>query len=315
MPEVRGLVVTTEGEPDAAALALCGGHAWTLPVANRPLLAHAVAGVRAAGARRTVLAGPRDHVVPGRGLTCVALEPGTGIAGALAAAAPALGGSAVLVQHGDGLLLGGALPGAPAALDAVLVVPERGPAVPERSPAFLAGPEAARIAAELPPMAGAAALLDALVAAGGELTIRTLPGAWRYSGRAESLLDANRLVLDALEHRVSDADLSTARIEGRVTVHPTAVVERATIRGPAIVGAGASIVDAFVGPYTAIGDGVVLEGAELENSIVFPGVRIRHVGPRIEASIIGADASIGRDFALPAALRLRVGRGAEVTLA
>jgi glucose-1-phosphate thymidylyltransferase len=315
MPTVRGLVVTTGGEPDPAALALCGGPAWTLPVANRPLIAHAVAGVRAAGARRTVLAGPRDHLVSSRGLTCLDLEPGIGVAGALAAAAPALDGAAVLVHHGDALLLGGALPDAPVALDAVLVVPEHGAAVPARSPAFLAGPDAARIAAELDPAAGAAALLEALVAAGGRLTVRKLPGAWRYTGRAESLLDANRIVLDALEHRVSDADLSTARIEGRVTVHPTAVVERATIRGPAIVGAGASIIDAFVGPYTAIGDGVILEGAELENSIVFPGVRIRHVGPRIEASIIGVDASIGRDFALPAALRLRVGRGAEVTLA
>jgi glucose-1-phosphate thymidylyltransferase len=128
-------------------------------------------------------------------------------------------------------------------------------------------------------------------------------------------LHANRLVLDELERRVSDADLTTARIEGRVEVHPTAIVERATIRGPVVIGAGAVIVDAFVGPYTAIGDRVCLDAAEVENSILLPGASIRHVGTRIEASVLGADASIGRDFGLPSALRVRVGRGAEVTLA
>jgi glucose-1-phosphate thymidylyltransferase len=310
MPDLRGLILTGGGESDPEALALLGGPAWTLPVANRPLLAHAIAGLRSAGARRTIVAGAQ--VPLGRGLTPLELDPGTGIAGALAAAASDLGGAPVLVHRADGFVVGARMPEAPVGLGAVLVAPEG--ADPDRAPAVVIGPGAAEVAALLPPEAGIAALLDALVRAGGEVAVHTLPGAWRYGGRADCLLEANRLVLDALERRVSDADLSTARIEGRVSVHPTAVVERATVRGPAIIGAGASVVDSFVGPYTAIGDRVELDGAEVENSILSPGVRVRHVGTRIEASVIGPDATIERDFGLPAAMRVRVGRGAQVTV-
>jgi hypothetical protein len=310
MPDLRGLILTIGGEADPAALALHGGPAWTLPVANRPLLAHALAGVRSAGARRTIVAGAQ--VPTGRGLTPLELPPGIGVAGALAAAAQDFAGAPVLLHRADGFVVGAPIPRAPAALGAVLVAPEG--AAADRAPAVLIGPGAAALAAGLPPEAGIAALLEAVADAGGEIAVHTLPGAWRYGGRAECLLEANRLVLDGLERRVSDAELSTARIEGRVSVHPTAVVERTTIRGPAIIGAGASIVDSFVGPYTAIGERVELDGAEVENSILSPGVRVRHVGTRIEASVIGPDATIGRDFGLPAALRVRVGRGAQITV-
>ena len=45
------------------------------------------------------------------------------------------------------------------------------------------------------------------------------------------------------------------------------------IRGPAIIGAGAEIRDAFVGPYTSIGPGCVIDRCEIENSIVLEGSR------------------------------------------
>jgi glucose-1-phosphate thymidylyltransferase len=74
------------------------------------------------------------------------------------------------------------------------------------------------------------------------------------------------------------------------------------------------ISDAYIGPYTSIGSGVVIENAEVEHSIILPGASIRHLGGRLEASIVGVDARIFRDFRLPRALRLNVGEGAEVAL-
>jgi glucose-1-phosphate thymidylyltransferase len=81
-----------------------------------------------------------------------------------------------------------------------------------------------------------------------------------------------------------------------------------------IIGANAEVSDAYIGPYTSVGPGVVVENAEVENSIIMPGASIRHLGGRLEASIIGCDARIMRDFRLPRAFRLTVGDGAEVTL-
>ena len=48
-------------------------------------------------------------------------------------------------------------------------------------------------------------------------------------------------------------------------------LERTTVRGPAMIGAGAQLTDAYIGPYTAIGDDVKIENAELEHSIVMSG--------------------------------------------
>ena len=42
---------------------------------------------------------------------------------------------------------------------------------------------------------------------------------------------------------------------------------------------------------------------------------IRHIGHRLEDSLVGSGATVTRDFAFPSGLRLRVGRRAEVLLA
>ena len=81
-----------------------------------------------------------------------------------------------------------------------------------------------------------------------------------------------------------------------------------------IIGPGARVTDAYIGPYTSIGAGVVVEGAEIEHSIVLPDAQLRFVGSRLESSVIGRGARIVRGFALPAAMRVSLGDGAEVIL-
>ena len=52
----------------------------------------------------------------------------------------------------------------------------------------------------------------------------------------------------------------------------------------------------------------------MEHSINLPGASIKHLGKRLEASVVGPGAKVFRDFGLPRALRLNVGEGAEVSL-
>jgi glucose-1-phosphate thymidylyltransferase len=42
---------------------------------------------------------------------------------------------------------------------------------------------------------------------------------------------------------------------------------------------------------------------------------VSFLGTRIESSVIGRRARVGRSFRLPGAIRLSIGEGAEVTLA
>jgi len=161
---------------------------------------------------------------------------------------------------------------------------------------------------------GLEALAAAIVNSGGSVQTRTVRDWWRFRGDAATLLEGNRLALERLQPDFDDAVLINSDLQGAVAVHATASIESSIVRGPVVVGAGARVRDAYVGPYTSIGDGAVIEGAETEHSIVFAGATISHVGGRLEASLVGRDARIWRDFKLPRALRLQVGDGARVSL-
>jgi glucose-1-phosphate thymidylyltransferase len=138
-------------------------------------------------------------------------------------------------------------------------------------------------------------------------------GWWKDTGQVQDMLDANRLILDDLDERI-EGELIDSRVEGRVVIEPGVTLERSTVRGPAIVGRGSRITDAYVGPYTAIGEDVTIDRAELEYSIVMEGSSIRHLEGRIEASLIGRNVRITRGPAHPRAYRFVVGDNAEIAI-
>ena len=92
------------------------------------------------------------------------------------------------------------------------------------------------------------------------------------------------------------------------------MVKSSVIVGPVIIGEETTISDSYIGPHTAIGDRVQIEGAELERSIVHADASVIHVGGRLVASVVGRRAKVFRDFSVPRALRLHVGDGDEVAL-
>jgi glucose-1-phosphate thymidylyltransferase len=138
-------------------------------------------------------------------------------------------------------------------------------------------------------------------------------GWWKDTGQVQDMLDANRLILDDLQERI-EGELVDSRVEGRVVIEPGVRLERATVRGPAIVGAGTRITDAYIGPYSAIGEQVVIERAEIEYSIVLSGSSVRDLDGRIEASLIGHNVAIARSPTLPKAYRFVVGDNAEIAI-
>ena len=67
-------------------------------------------------------------------------------------------------------------------------------------------------------------------------------------------------------------------------------------------------------PYSAIGEDVTIDRAELEYSIVLSGSSLRDLESRVEASLIGRNVAIARSPALPRAYRFVVGDNAEIAL-
>jgi glucose-1-phosphate thymidylyltransferase len=138
-------------------------------------------------------------------------------------------------------------------------------------------------------------------------------GWWKDMGHLEDLLDANRLVLEGIEPHLG-GELIDSKVEGRVAIDEGAILERSTVRGPVIIGAGTRVVDSYIGPYTAIDADVTIIGSEVERSIVLSGSSIRDLTSRMDASLLGRGVSLTHSDGKPKTLQFLVGDNAEIAI-
>jgi glucose-1-phosphate thymidylyltransferase len=139
----------------------------------------------------------------------------------------------------------------------------------------------------------------------------TVTGWWKDTGKLEDMLEANRLILSTIESDVR-GEVAESTLDGPVQIGEGSLIERCTVRGPVVIGAGCRLSDTFVGPYTAISDGVVVEHAEIEHSIILENSRISRLGARMTDSLIGRDCVIAHSEALPVAYRFMVGDSSQI---
>ena len=146
------------------------------------------------------------------------------------------------------------------------------------------------------------------------LTVRphVVDGWWKDTGKLEDMLEANRLILDTFERRIEGVVDADSRVEGKVVIEQGAFIERSVIRGPAIIARGARIVGAYVGPFTSIGNDVVIQDSEIEHSIVLEGSCVRDLANRVIDSLIGRNVRIFREPVKPSAYRFMLGDNSEV---
>jgi glucose-1-phosphate thymidylyltransferase len=152
-----------------------------------------------------------------------------------------------------------------------------------------------------------------LIDNGSQVESRTVGGWWKDTGQLADMLEANRLVLEDLVRSV-EGELIESKVEGRVVVAPGARVERSEVRGPAIIGAGAEVVDSYVGPYTSLGENVTIRSSEVEHSILLAGSTVVDLESRLEASLLGRNVSLRRRDGLPRTVSMIVGDRSEITL-
>jgi glucose-1-phosphate thymidylyltransferase len=152
-----------------------------------------------------------------------------------------------------------------------------------------------------------------LIDNGERVQSQVIDGWWKDTGKRYDLLEANRIVLDALEPRVSGAVDERSEVVGRVIVEEGAHLVNSIVRGPAIIGAGTRLVNTFVGPYTSIAASCLVENSEIEHSVVLAYTTIRDVR-RIEDSLVGRQVEVGLSERKPTAYRLMLGDHSHVEL-
>ncbi len=151
-----------------------------------------------------------------------------------------------------------------------------------------------------------------LIDRGLAVTPRIVDGWWKDTGKLEDMLEANRLILDTLDRRIDGSVDSASRVEGKVVIESGAQIEGSVIRGPAIIGAHARILEAYVGPFTSIMNDVEIRKSEIEHSIVLEGSSITDLSTRVEDSLIGKNVRIARQQIMPSAYRFMLGDNSEV---
>ena len=156
--------------------------------------------------------------------------------------------------------------------------------------------------------------LQWLIDEGRDVRPHLVTGYWKDTGRLEDMLECNRKVLESIEPLVLGSVDADSQLIGRVVVEQGAVIERSTVRGPAIIGRDSVLRDSYVGPFTSIYFGCLLEDTEIEHSIVLEQSTIRGVG-RIEDSLIGKQVEVSPSAALPRAHRLMLGDHSRVSIA
>ena len=139
-------------------------------------------------------------------------------------------------------------------------------------------------------------------------------GWWIDTGKPIDMLDANDHVLEEIEHSLSGFVDRDSNVDKRVTVEAGAEIINSVVRGPAIIGKNARVVNSYVGPFTSIYHDVVIENSEIEHSIVLENSRIENIPRRIADSLIGRNARLSRSPIKPAAHKLTLGDYSDVGL-
>jgi glucose-1-phosphate thymidylyltransferase len=137
---------------------------------------------------------------------------------------------------------------------------------------------------------------------------------WLDTGKKDDLLEANRVVLDELiQRRIKGKTDSSSKLTGRIFLPEDSQISQSTIRGPVVIGKGVNIKNSFIGPYTAIGDNVLIQDSCLEFCVILENTQIFGI-ERLEDSVIGRNSVVLKDDKNHHALRLMIGDHTEVKI-
>ena len=126
-------------------------------------------------------------------------------------------------------------------------------------------------------------------------------------------MDASRLILKDLKPK-NKGNITKATVQGKVAISEGSIVkDGSAIKGPAIVGRNCLISNAYIGPYTSIGDGCRVINTEIEDSIIMEGTQIADV-QKIVGSLIGKNVTIKGSESLLKGLKLIIGDDSEVRI-
>lgn len=150
-----------------------------------------------------------------------------------------------------------------------------------------------------------------LIDSGFEVEPHIIKGWWKDTGKLEDMLEANRMILEDLEHCHEGKIDDKSKIIGRVCLEEGSKVVNSVIRGPAIIGKNTVIEHSYIGPFTSVYYDCSIKNSEVEHSIILEKSKVTDMH-RIEDSLVGKNVNVCKTNQKPKAYRLMLGDSSNV---
>jgi glucose-1-phosphate thymidylyltransferase len=183
---------------------------------------------------------------------------------------------------------------------------------------YLFTPEIHKAIAQIKPSwRGELEITDAiqkLLEMGKQVNSHVLREWWLDTGTKDDLLKANQVMLDSLLKRdIAGSVDSQSQVMGKVEIRQGAKVAASIIRGPVSIAEDCRIKNSFVGPFTSISAGTVVEDTSVERSVILENCRLRKI-EHLADSIIGKNTEVLKREHNSMVINLVIGDDAVVRL-
>lgn len=140
-------------------------------------------------------------------------------------------------------------------------------------------------------------------------------GKWLDPGKFDDWIDSNQYLLDKkLQPKIESRLDKTAILKNRVYVGKKCNIKNSEIRGPVSISNNVTITDAYIGPFTSIGEGCVIQSARIENCVLMNNVVITDVKGQIDNSLIGPESEISGNHGQRKCYEFFIGEKASIKL-
>lgn len=154
-----------------------------------------------------------------------------------------------------------------------------------------------------------------LIEHGYKVEVIEYKGKWLDPGKFDDWIDSNQYLLDkTLESRIESKIEEGSDIKGRVFIGKGCIIRNSEIRGPVSIKDNVSIIGSYIGPYTSIDEGCLIEKSRIENCVLMNNVKIYKVKQQIDNSLIGPEASISSTDGRHSCLEFFIGEKASIKL-
>lgn len=127
---------------------------------------------------------------------------------------------------------------------------------------------------------------------GGDVTYELIDGWWKDTGKLQDILEANRLVLDGIDIELQTLPYGNSMYTGKIILGKDVIIKNSIIMGPAAIADDSIITNSFIGSYTSISKGVIIDSCEIDNSIILEGTKLYNINKRVSGSLIGKNVLI-----------------------